>query len=82
MNLIGGDIMAYSEKIADDIRKLYAASPLGISEYTLEQYSQQDVSDTVNAMHAIDQEKFKKRKLITREPLELLLTNKLHIRCY
>lgn len=63
MNLIGGDIMAYSEKIADDIRKLYLASPLGISEYTLEQYSQQDVSDTVNAMHAIDQEKIQETEI-------------------
>ncbi|EGP7077189.1 hypothetical protein JJO26_06160 [Listeria monocytogenes] len=55
--------MAYREKIADEIRKLYASSPLGVSEYTLEQFIQQDVTDTVNAMHAIDQEKIQETEI-------------------
>ncbi|EAC6073582.1 hypothetical protein N2J76_001592 [Listeria monocytogenes] len=55
--------MAYSKKIAEEIRKLYASSPLGFSEYTLEQYSQQDVADTVNEMHAIDQEKIQETEI-------------------
>ncbi|TYW09556.1 hypothetical protein [Listeria monocytogenes] len=55
--------MAYSKKIAEEIRKLYASSPLGFSEYTLEQYIQQDVADTVNEMHAIDQEKIQETEI-------------------
>ncbi|EAD4262108.1 hypothetical protein HCJ40_11520 [Listeria sp. FSL L7-0993] len=55
--------MAYSKKIAEEIRKLYASSPLGFSEYTLDQYSQQDVADTVNEMHAIDQEKIQETEI-------------------
>ncbi|EKZ1710785.1 hypothetical protein V8O12_000522 [Listeria monocytogenes] len=55
--------MAYSKKIAEEIRNLYASSPLGFSEYTLEQYNQQDVADTVNEMHAIDQEKIQETEI-------------------
>ncbi|WP_195960904.1 hypothetical protein [Enterococcus casseliflavus] len=40
--------MAYKENIADEIRKLYKNAPVGHSEYSLPQFDQQDVADTVN----------------------------------
>ncbi len=44
----GGEIMAYKESIAVEIRELYKNAPEGQSEYTLPQFDQQDVADTVN----------------------------------
>lgn len=44
----GGEIMAYKESIAVEIRELFKNAPEGHSEYTLPQFDQQDVADTVN----------------------------------
>ncbi len=59
----GGEIMAYKESIAAEIRELFKNAPEGHSEYTLPQFDQQDVADTVNFFANTNPKEFSKQKL-------------------